>query len=257
MPFDDYRAIDETDAKRMRADLIKAFNDTSAGRQTGRLEVSHTNATVERTEQDKRKKSSHQFLRDIQRIIEDGKLAGYMAERIIGAKINAEIADMVSRIEIETGLTLQEYAAGIIGADDAMRKPDESEADYNRRIITAVTAEIIDPATGRIKKQYEDDVLAQIIMADEAYRDILTTIDRINRNELNADGLVQTFADAGYVGAETAGQNINDDPHKGQLRAGQDGQTDKFAHAESRVSESQGFFGSSTLTSAPNGKLSR
>ena len=247
MPLDDYRDIAETDAKRMRTDLIKAFNDTSAGRETGRLEVSHTNATVERTEQDKRKKSARQFLRDLQQIIEDGKLAGYMAERIIGAKSNTDIADMVSRIETETGLTLQEYAAGIIGADDALRKPGESEADYNRRIITAVTTEIIDPATGRIKKQYENDVLAQIIMADEAYRDILASIDRINRNELDAVGLVQTFADAGYDETELAGHHVEADTQKSTLREGQTQRRDEFADGELEVAESEGFFDAKLL----------
>ncbi|MEM7663979.1 MAG: hypothetical protein AAF292_17180 [Pseudomonadota bacterium] len=244
MPFDDYRNIAETDAKHIRAELIKAFNDTSAGRETGRLEVSHTHATGERTEQNKRKKSARQFLRDIQRIIEDGELAGYMADKIIGAKSNADIADMVSRIKAKTGLTLQEYAAGIIGADDALRRPGETEAHYNRRIITAVTAEIIDPATGRIKKQYENDVLAQIILADEAYRDILASVDRINRNEFDADGLVQTFADAGYIEAEAAGQHVENNAHKGNLRDAQNAHADQKNNSEQIAADAESFFAS-------------
>jgi len=256
MPFD-YRDIAETDAKRIRAELIKAFNDTSAGRETGRHEVSHTGSTVAKTEQTKRKKSARQLLAELQKIIEDGKLTAEIINHVIASKSDAQIADMVTQIESKTGLTLQEYAAGILGADDALRRPGESEADYNRRIVSAVAAEIIDPARGRIKKQYQDDPLAQIIMADEAYRDLMEQVELINRNDADADRLVRKFADAGYVEAEAAGQVVENDANKVKLRAGQDGQSDKFAHSESRVSESQGFFDSSELNSASTVKLSR
>ena len=245
MPFD-YRDIAEIDAKRIRAELIKAFNDTSAGRETGRLDVTHTTAKVERTEQDKRKKSARQFLADLQRIIEDGKLTAEIINRVVASKSDAQIADMVNEIEAKTGLTLQEYAAGILGADEALRRPGESEADYNRRIISAVAVEIIDPATGRIKKQYQDDPLAQIIMADEAYRDIMEQVEFINSNDADADAdadrLVRKFADAGYEKVELAGHHVVADEAKSDLRYGQKNQRDAEFSGDAEAQESEGFF---------------
>lgn len=241
MPFDEYRDIANADEVRTRAELVHAFNNTAADRVTGRNDVSQTGGKIENAEM-KRKKTARQFLADLQRIIEDGKLAAEIIDRIIASKSDVQIADMVAQIEDETGLILQEYAAGILGARDALRRPNESDADYNRRIISAVAAEIIDPATGRIKKQFKDDPLAQIILSDQAYRDLMAQVELINRNDANADSLVQKFATAGYESAELAGHQVEANDAKDDLRQGQDVGRDLVGLTDRSVQRNAGFF---------------
>lgn len=113
-------------------------------------------------------------------LMQDGAFGGFVASEVFDGKSDVEIADIVTEIETKTGLSLEDYAADIIGVEASTRRTGESDADYKRRIIKAVAEEMVDPMTGQIKAQYADDPLADIIARDGTYQAIMNDVAHIN-----------------------------------------------------------------------------
>lgn len=243
MPFDDFTEITKSQEAKARVEFRHAFNHSSAGLETGRMDVAFVGEAAQaETAKTKRKKAAERFLRDIQEIMRAGEMASFVVDQVFDAKSDSQIADIVSKIEAKTGLTLEDYAAGIIGVDAIERRPGETDAQYRRRILGAVAEEIIDPATGQIKPEYADDPLAQIIMADEAYQSIMADVARIDRGGVDTKALVSKFADAGYEPAKHAALNVENDEHAGELRDGQQNHRDTDANMQRSTSRNEGFF---------------
>lgn len=247
MALDPYREIARVAEAELRAEFITAFNNSMAGREdTGRQPIAFVGELARtRTSQDKEKKTARRFLRDIQEMMRVGEMAAYVAETVIGAKSDAQIADIVAEIEAKTGLTLEEYAARIIGDKALQRIPGETDADYQRRILDAVAKTITDNDAGHIKPEYAGDPLAEIILRDAAYQALMKEVNVVKRmgQGAQADALVSKFADAGYATAESSAQNIDDDRHKRELRGGQTDHRDDNAVSKPATSESEAFFG--------------
>ena len=243
MPFDDFTEITKSQEAKARVELIHAFNHSSAGLATGRMEVTFVGeASRTETAEAKRKRAAARLLREIQEIIRAGEMASFVADHVFDAKSDSQIADIVAQIETKTGLTLANYAAGIIGVKAVERRPGETDAQYRRRILGALGEEIIDPRTGRIKPEYADDPLAQIIAADDAYQSIMADVARINRGDVDAKALVTKFADAGYEPAKHAAMNVEGEGAAAELRNGQDESRGDEANADDEFAESQTFF---------------
>ncbi|MEL7444340.1 MAG: hypothetical protein AAGK02_00830 [Pseudomonadota bacterium] len=246
MDDQDFRDITQAALNRAReedrVDLHHAMDGIQAGR-SGRHEMA---AAPQSTEQDRKREDAVQaFLRTLEAIIRDGELNNLVAETVFAAKSDAEIADIVLRIERETGQSLTDYAATILGHTAAQRKPGESDADYNRRMIMAVAGEIIDPHTGQIKPQYASDPLAQIILSDTAYQKIMVEVEQVNRSGPGADSdaVVAQHRDAGYESSELSGHYVEDAGYKNELRGGQKGHRDTDLSDGRAETESETFFG--------------
>lgn len=252
--MDDQEFRDITEAARQReqeedrVDLHHKMDGIQAGR-TSKHEMA---AALQNTAQDRKRKREEAvqvFLRTLEAIIRDGELNAHIAETVFAAKNDAEIADIVLRIERETGQPLTNYATNILGPKTAQRKPGESDADYNRRMIMAVASEIIDPQTGRIKPQYASDPLAQIILSDTAYQQIMVEIEQVNQRgpSPESDAIVAQHRDAGYESSELFGHYVEDAGYKNELRGGQKEHRDDDLSVESATVESEIFFGSKNV----------
>ncbi len=104
-------------------------------------------------------------------LIQDGQVGHYIAGEIFDNKTDWEIFQVVAEIEAATGDSFENYARSILGEDNVPeRLEDESNADYQRRVLKAITAEILDPYTGQIKPQYADDPVAKIVAREESYQ---------------------------------------------------------------------------------------
>ena len=178
-------------------------------------------------------------------LIESHSFGGYIADEIFDHKSDWQIFDIVMQIETKTGMGFEDYAARILGADAAQRLDGESDADYNRRILKALTDEMLE-ADGRIKAQYAGESLADIIRGDAAYRRIMQDLSRINRDgpSREAGALVTAYKKAGYATAELAGETVRHDAYKGSLREGQDEDADSALRGDALRGESDSFFDS-------------
>ncbi len=183
-------------------------------------------------------------------LMNEGAFGGYVAGQVFDAKSDSEIDVIVSRIESASGSTFAEYAANILGTEAAQRLPGESEADYKRRLLKALTEEIIDPHTGRIKAQYADDPLAVILMEDSTYQQIMLDVVRINDSGSghDAEALVAELKDAGYSETELGGAHVRREEHKTELRDGQDGHRKASLQSATLGADSTNFFGSEDST---------
>lgn len=99
-----------------------------------------------------------------------GELDTYVAETFVAAMNTARLHETIDLIEDETGQAFEDYALAILQADMPDRQPNETEDDYHRRVLTAVTDAILNDDLS-IKPGYEHDPLARIIRADALYQD--------------------------------------------------------------------------------------
>lgn len=234
-------------AQERRARDFDDLGNEQAGRDTGRRQrflttADHTDGADGR-EDDRRSGSRDlSFYLDL---IATGGFAGHIADEIFDTKGDAEIADIVGRIEAKTGKSFKDYAAGILGPEGAKRLPDESDADYRRRILKALTEKILDPRTGRVKPEYADDPLAAIIVSEAAYQRIMEDTARVDYagSGPEAEALVEGLKSAGYESAELAAHHVESDLHKGSLREGQDGHSDVDLNTDNAVARNDSFFG--------------
>ncbi|MCA8928912.1 MAG: hypothetical protein KDC18_12650 [Alphaproteobacteria bacterium] len=169
-------------------------------------------------------------------ILNGGDLAGFIADKVFDDMSDTEIADLVAQIESKTGMGFEDYARGILGDEAVARKPGESDANYQRRMLKAVAAEVIDPETGEIKPEYRDDPVAQIVMGDGRYKDIVAKV-RTWKSQL-ASGVspdkirpsLKVETDKAYDAAATTGDQIGESSLTATARGSQD------VHRDSKLS---------------------
>jgi len=138
-------------------------------------------------------------------LLRTGELDTYIAENVFGGMNDAEINNIVSMIETETGQSFGSYSRGILDQDMPTRSNGESDVDYNRRVVIAVSAEILD-GQGNVLPQYENDPLAKYIKREASYIEIVEHRDRINA--ANPNGIAPT-ADATATVSEIAATNYD------------------------------------------------
>lgn len=109
-----------------------------------------------------------------------GRVGEYIAGEVFDNMSDEEIDACVIEIEQETGQSFEEYAKTKLGDDVPDRLPNEDDADYQRRVLKAITVEITDPKTGKIKPEYQDDPTARILTRNGKYQDIVRKVEGYN-----------------------------------------------------------------------------
>lgn len=94
-------------------------------------------------------------------LINAGDLEAYIAKQVFGEMNAEQIAEVVARIEEQTGMTFEEYARDVLGDEYEPRKDGETELEYQKRILEAVTAKVLDGK--EIRPEYANDPVAQIL----------------------------------------------------------------------------------------------
>ena len=145
-------------------------------------------------------------------LIADGDYGGFMADGVFGSKSDAEIEQFVSEYEAG-GRSLEADAQAILGDDMPERMEGESQADYHRRLLQAVTKEAFDEH-GNIKPEYADSPLVEHISRDEDF----VRMDRVYR-KVREEGptpenieLVEREVARDYAGAEYGDYALEDTP---------------------------------------------
>lgn len=161
-------------------------------------------------------------------LIQNGQVGHYIADKIFDNKSDWEIFQIVAEIEAATGDSFENYAKSILGEDNVPKRFDgESDADYQRRVLKVITAEILDPNTGQIKPQYADDPVANIIRDHKAYRRIIAKTADINA-DVKRNGITQkTIEETDKIsqnasGADVAANELEAAALKDQVRTNQD-----------------------------------
>ena len=186
-------------------------------------------------------------------LMREQQFGGYIASEVFDGKSDWQIFDIVAQIETKTGLSFEDYAADILGAEAAQRLPDETDESYNRRVLKLLAEEMLN-ADGSIKARYADDPLAEIIRNDDAYKQIMEDVAHINMNGPSeaADKIVTAHKEAGYASAELSAEHIAHDPYKTDLRDGQNGHRDSSTFSSELNAESDGFFdGDNPIANTP------
>ena len=132
----------------------------------------------------------------------------FIGDQIFGQMSDSEISAVVGEIETKTGDSFEAYAEKILGDDVPQRQGGETDADYQRRVLQAITEEIIDPATGRVKPEYEDDPVARIIGRDEVYREILAAVEDINTRTRETGVTAETKREVNEQSASANAANV-------------------------------------------------
>ena len=174
-------------------------------------------------------------------LLNNGNVAEFIADAVFDGMSDAEIADVVADIEAETGMSFEEYAEGILGDDMPERKPGESDDDYNRRVLKAITVEIYDPETEGLKDKYKNDPGAQVIVGIDGFEKIVKQINNWEREYAagNHEKVESEIAEISkYSDAHTTGKYIAEDPLSNTATGSQDGHRDGEAHSTVSLQES-------------------
>lgn len=141
----------------------------------------------------------------------------FIGARVFGEMTDTQIIDIVQSIEAKTGMSFIDYARGVLGDDAVARLPGESDADYHRRVLQAVAAEVLDPQTGAVKPEYADDPVAQIITQHESYQRLLAGVRDMNSllasgaDPATLEARAREIAQECYKESDVLGHEIEDD----------------------------------------------
>jgi len=154
-------------------------------------------------------------------LLNAGDLDNYVAENTFAGMTAVEIADVVSQIEAETGQSFEDYAKNILGEGMPERGANESEADYHRRVLTAVADEVLNDDLS-FKAGYENDPVARIVRRSEVYRDALEFVEGVNNNlSAVATQAVADKAAEGYAVSDVMSAALDSDELAGLSRDAQ------------------------------------
>lgn len=188
-------------------------------------------------------------------LMDHGGLPEFIAEQVFGDMSEQEIADIVGRIEAETGMSIEEYAAEILGEDAAQKLPDETVAEYNLRIVQALGAAIMDD-DGNIKPEFRGSVLADLLETDADYREIISQVNEWRAREARSDTElaedVDRETDGEYAAGHFAGYHLEGPQAVDAGRINQDEQRDIEAHDASAAAENDDGFGGMSGFAAMN-----
>jgi hypothetical protein len=189
-------------------------------------------------------------------LMQDGQVGHYIANEIFDNKSDWEIFQIVAEIEAVTGDSFENYAKSILGEDNVPERLDgESDADYQRRVLKAITAEILNPRTGKIKPQYADDPVANIIRDHKAYQHTVAKTseieNRLNHGDITLNEAKQEVRedsqDQFSVGDVHASKAKNSEIIK-TAKETQDTIADKKVFSAALQLESDDFFGDAFVT---------
>lgn len=199
-------------------------------------------------------------------LIQDGQVGYYIAGEIFDNKSNWEIFQVVAEIEAATGDSFENYAKSILGEDNVPeRLEDESDAEYQRRVLKTIAVEILDPHTGQIKPQYADDPVANIIRDHKVYKKTVQKVQQADADYSKGDKEA-AFKKIDEASKNTAGATtvIVETQHEEIAERGGDGYNknrDKEINKTTQKDSDDGFVGfASTSTKseikveAPAGK---
>ncbi|MEO1190270.1 MAG: hypothetical protein AAFY02_00810 [Pseudomonadota bacterium] len=179
--------------------------------------------------------------------LRSGTMNSFIADQIFGDMSDAEISELVADIEAQTGQSFEQYAQGKLGKEAAQRRPGESDADYNRRILDALTILMLDPKTGQIKPEYDGDPLAEWIKKHEDHKrtieataEINTTVDDHGKTP-ETDAKVEELKTT-YASSDAAGNALTDAGYQEEVSESQDGERDEKLHASEEVEENADIF---------------
>lgn len=224
----------------------KEIDDIQHGQKSGsdansRLTSAAASKEMQGAAQDKAEKEAKEREEDalFLALLNNGDLDNYVAENIFGGMSDFEIADVVSAIEAETGLSFEDYAENILGDDMPERAPGESDADYHRRVLTAVADEILEDDLS-IKAGYENDPLVKIIKRDAIFQDAKAFVDQTNElvpahatPDAGTTNTVIEKASEGYSVSDTLGRDLENDTLSGAGTGVQDNSRDSVVDTAS------------------------
>lgn len=103
--------------------------------------------------------------------LQNNTLPSFIADQVFDGMGDDDVTALVADIEDKTGRPFEAYARDILGEDLPDRTPGESEADYQRRVLKALTEEMLNP-DGTVKAKYADDPLAQYLAEQEVVQEV-------------------------------------------------------------------------------------
>ena len=168
------------DEQRAQQILGGGTEDVSAGRRVAFA----ARAARERYEKNEEKRRKEDLEVMILTMMLDGDFSAYLSDQVVDNMSDAEISAFVDRIEQVTGKSLEDYAAELLGEENAQRKPGESDADYKRRIVKAIHKEVMDVSVDpdgnpvpNIKPKYADDARIRDIFNEGVIQDYRDTVE--------------------------------------------------------------------------------
>lgn len=239
-------------AEQQTQSAAKQHDHDAMGLKSGSVEGIHkTSAAASKDAQDSRdataERKAKQQISDalFLELLRSGDLDTYIAENVFGGKSDAEITDIVAMIEAETGQSFESYSRNILGNDMPTRSTGESDVDYNRRVVIAVSSEILD-GQGNVLPQYENDPLAKYIKREASYIELIERRDGLNAVNPNniapaieAKTEVGNLAAANYDSSDLLGDGLNNSTLSGIGTDIQDRTTD--TSMEALTDNSSGF----------------
>ena len=197
-------------------------------------------------------------------MIQDGHVGAYIGQAVFGNMSDEEIDAVIAEIELETGKPFEEYAAEILADKMPERKPEESDRDYDERVLVALSDEMLEVGSDgklRVKAQYEDDPTAKVLKRSEEYKETEVKIqnvnDAISASGPNAetDALVTEIIEKDAASARMGSDELANASYEEQAELGTDTHCDDDFAQEDKVERSGSFlnakFGAAASGEAP------
>ena len=176
--------LDKAVTAAISQDIAAANNETLLGVASGSLESNNRLELFNKQLRDRLIKEAKAKGANSDLLLIDAYFNGCVGEciarEVFDNMSDEEIDACVIEIEQETGQSFEEYAKTKLGDDMPDRLPNEDDADYQRRVLKAITVEITDPKTGKIKPEYQDDPTARILTRNGKYQDIVRKVEGYN-----------------------------------------------------------------------------
>ena len=198
-------------------------------------------ARIER-EEGERRRLEDDFI--LLALIEQGRVGAYVAGQVVDKMSDAEINTFVERIEAVTGETLETYATRLLGKAVAERRDGETDADYRRRMVDAIHAEVMEVAidsegnpVARIKDKYASDPYIRDIFTEGMFQKYRSELNKIE-NDPDAARKIRDFSERSYDAGDAVRSALKRDELAEDARRMQDVQADKEAYASGAVDAS-------------------
>lgn len=112
----------------------------------------------------------------------DGDLDTHIARSIVDDMSDADVNAAFAMIEESTGMSMEEYAQSVLGEKMIYPFPNESEMDYKRRLLIAITDEVLEDDLS-IAPGFENDIWAQKVAENEHRQQGLEAVAETRRLE--------------------------------------------------------------------------
>ena len=237
----------EIDTKRLNYTMGTGFEETH---KAGLLLANYSKMGGGAANSAKEKAERRAYQEAVLHALQSGDIGNFMANEIFGNMSEAEINDLVAEIEAETGMPFEDYAADILGEDAAAKLDGETLAEYRQRMLIALGSEMLDE--NGIKPEYKDDPLAQFILNDRRYQELMEDIaplKKLDAHEKASEteiGLAKEKS-TDFNAADHIGNQVENIEVKDTATTLQDGHTDGRADAPTTQAVNEGGFGALSL----------